>query len=111
VYCSATGKFTFSAAKITLDARGDPNAKFIFRTETTLTTATATSFELLNGAKSSNIFWVIGTSATLGYSSNFAGNIISHDAITVGTSTVIDGRALALTAATFSDQGTIATSN
>jgi len=107
VYCSATGKFTFSAATIRLDARGDPNAKFIFRTETTLSTATATSFELLNNAKASNVFWAIGTSATLGTSSNFLGTIIAGEAVTVGTSTVVDGRALALTAVTFSDKGVI----
>jgi hypothetical protein len=111
VYCSATGAFTFSAATIKLDARGDPNAKFIFQTKTTLSTATATSFELLNGATSSNVFWAIGTSASLGYSSNFAGTILSHDAVTVGTSTVVDGRALALTAVTFSDQGVIVVPN
>jgi dihydroxyacetone kinase-like predicted kinase len=107
VYCSATGVFTFSAASIRLDARGDPNAKFIFRTETTLTTSTATSIELLNSAKASNVFWAIGTSATLGTSSNFLGTIIAGEAVTVGTSTVVDGRALALTAVTFSDQGVI----
>jgi hypothetical protein len=111
VYCSATGKLTFSAATITLDARGDPNAKFIFRTETSLTTATATSFKLINGAKSSNVFWAIGTAATLGYSSNFVGTIIAGEAVTVGTSTVVDGRALALAAVTFSDQGIITAPN
>jgi hypothetical protein len=107
VYCSATGVFTFSAATIKLDARGDPNAKFIFRTERSLSTATATSFELLNGATSSNVFWAIGTSASLGYSSNFAGTILAGEAITIGTSAVVDGRALALTAVTFSDKGVI----
>jgi dihydroxyacetone kinase-like predicted kinase len=107
VYCSATGKFTFSAATITLDARGDPNARFTFRTETSLTTSTATSFKLINSAKASNVFWAIGTSASLGASSNFVGTIIAGEAVTVGTSAVVNGRALALTAVTFSDKGVI----
>lgn len=107
VYCSATGALTISAATVRLDARGDPNAKFIFSTVSTLTTATATSFELLNGAKSSNVFWAVGTAASLGYSSNFAGTIIAGTAINIGTSAVIDGRALAVTAVTFADKGVI----
>lgn len=66
VYCSSTGAFTFSAATIRLDAGGHKDAKWIFQTSTTLTTATATSFELLNGAQSKNVFWAVGTSASLG---------------------------------------------
>lgn len=115
VYCSSTGNFLFSAATLRLDAgENNPNAanaKWIFRTDTTLSTATATSFELLHGAKASNVFWAIGTSATLGYSSNFVGTVLANNAVTVGTSAEIVGRVLALTAVTFSDKGVIATPN
>lgn len=107
VYCSATGKFLFSAATIRLDAQGDPDAKWVFQAGTTISTATATSFELLNGAQSSNVLWAIGTSASLGYSSSFVGTIIAGAAVTVGTSTVVEGRLFASTAVTFSDKGVI----
>lgn len=107
VYCSATGKFSLSAATVTLDAQGNPQAQWVFQTVTTLTTSTATSFNLINGARSENVFWAIGTSASLGYSSNFVGNILAKAAINYATSTNIVGRGLAMTAITFADQGVI----
>ena len=107
VYCSATGKFILSAATVTLDAQGDPNAQWIFQTVTTLTTSTATSFKLLNGAQSANVFWAIGTSASIGYSSNFVGTIFAQEAINYGTSSVMVGRGLAMTAVTFESGGYI----
>lgn len=107
VYCSALGKFTLSAATVTLDAQGDVNAQWIFQTVTTLTTATATSFKLINGAQATNVYWAIGTSASLGYSSSFVGTILAQAAINYGTSTVVVGRGLAMTAVTFESGGYI----
>jgi hypothetical protein len=107
VYCSATGKFSFSAATITLDAQNNADAQWIFQTVTTLTTSTATSFKLINGAQSDNVFWAIGTSASLGYSSNFVGTIFAQNAINYDTSANIVGRGLAMTAITFASQGVI----
>ena len=107
VYCSATGTLTLSAATVTLDAQGNPNSRWIFQTTTTLTTSTATSFKLINGAQSTNVFWAIGTSASIGYSSNFVGTIFAQEAITYGSSSVIVGRGLAMTAVTFSSGGVI----
>ena len=106
-YCSATGKLEISAASVTLDAQGNPDAQWIFQTVTTLTTSTATSFKLINGAQANNVFWAIGTSATLGYSSNFVGTIMAQNAITYGTSANIVGRGLAMTAITFASEGVI----
>ena len=106
-YCSATGTFEFSAAALTLDAEGNTNAQWIFQASTTLSTATATSFKLINGAKPSNVFWAIGTSASIGYSSNFVGTIIAQGAVNFDTSANIVGRGLAMTAITFASQGVI----
>ena len=107
VYCSASGKFEFSAATVTLDAQGNSNAQWIFQTVTTLDTSTATSFKLINGAQPTNVFWAIGTSASIGYSSNFVGTIFAQGAINYDTSAVIVGRGLAMTAVTFASQGVI----
>ena len=107
VYCSAVGKFEFSAATITLDAQGNTNAQWIFQTVTTLDTSTATSFKLINGAQPTNVFWAIGTSASIGYSSNFVGTIFAQGAINYDTSAVIVGRGLAMTAITFASKGVI----
>ena len=111
VYCSATGKFEFSAATLTLDAQNNVNAQWIFQTVTTLDTSTATSFKLINGAQTSNVFWAIGTSASIGYSSNFVGTIIAQEAVNYGTSANIIGRGLAMTAVTFQSQGLISLPN
>lgn len=107
VYCSATGKLEFSAATLTLDAENNVNAQWIFQTVTTLDTSTATSFKLINGAQASNVFWAIGTSASIGYSSDFVGTIFAQGAINYGTSSNIVGRGLAMTAVTFASQGVI----
>ena len=106
-YCSATGTFEFSAAALTLDAEGNADAQWIFQASTTLSTATATSFKLINGAQASNVFWAIGTSASIGYSSDFVGNIIAQGAINYDTSANVVGRGLAMTAITFASQGVI----
>ncbi len=102
VYCSASGTFSLSAGSVTLDAAGDPNALWVFQTTTTLVTSTATSVVLVNGAKSKNVYWAIGSSATLATVSTFIGNIIAQVSITVNpTTTVTKGRLLAEAAVTF----------
>ena len=110
VYCTPSGKFAVSAGTVTLDARGNPGAQWIFQTDTTLVTAGATTFALVNGARSGNVFWAIGTSATLGASSSIVGNILAKVSITFGSGSSIVGRGLAQAAVTFasgsnSDQG------
>jgi hypothetical protein len=84
---------------VTLDAQGNPNAQFIFQIGSTLTTATSSIVFLINGAQASNVFWQVGSSATLGTTSAFAGNILAQSSISLGTSTLIQGRALARTGA------------
>jgi hypothetical protein len=94
VYNSAAGTFGITGT-LTLDAQGNPNAIFIFQAASTLITASASNVSLINGAQASNVFWVVGSSATLGTNSTLQGNILALTSITVTTGTTIDGRALA----------------
>ncbi len=80
---------------LTLDAQGDPNAVFIFQMGSTLITATSSSVVLINAAQWSNVFWQVGSSATLGVSSVFEGNILANTSITVLDNVTLHGRLLA----------------
>ena len=80
---------------LTLDAQGDPRAVFIFQIESTLTTATDSSVTLINGAQACNVFWQVGSSATLGTRTAFAGNILALTSISVNDAVTVDGRLLA----------------
>jgi len=79
---------------LTLDAGGDPNATWIFKMGSTLITDAGTSIVLAGGAKWENIFWSVGTSATLGTNSIFYGNILADQSITLTTGASLRGRAL-----------------
>ena len=92
---------------LTLDAQGNANAVWIFQMGSTLTTDPATSIVLAGGAQAKNIFWIVGTSATLGTTSVFYGNILADQAITLNTGAVLNGRALARIAAVTLDASTI----
>jgi type VI secretion system secreted protein VgrG len=80
---------------LTLDGGGNPNAVFVFQAGSTLTTASGSIVNLINGAQSCNVFWQIGSSATLGTGSTFRGSILASVSITVTTGTTVDGRVLA----------------
>ncbi len=84
---------------LTLDAQGDPNAVFIFQAGSTLTTAVGSSVNLVNGAQACNVFWEIGSSATLGSASLFTGNILASASISMDNAVTVLGRALASTGA------------
>ena len=96
---------------LTLDAQGDPNAVFIFQIASTLTTSSGFGITLKGGAKSSQIFWQVGSSATIGTGSHFAGNILANTSISLLSGSVLDGRALAgaadLTGAITMDDATV----
>ena len=92
---------------LTLDAQGDANAVFIFQAGSTLTTASASSVNLVNGAQACNVFWQVGSSATLGTASNFRGSILALTSITVTTGATVDGRLLARNAAVTLDTNSI----
>jgi hypothetical protein len=80
---------------VTLDAQNNPNAQFIFQIASGLTTATGSSVSLINGAVAANVFWQVGSSATLGSTSSFSGNILALSSISLGTGASLNGRALA----------------
>ncbi|WP_104082912.1 ice-binding family protein [Cryobacterium sp. Y11] len=91
---------------LTLDAGNDRNAVFIMQIGSTLTTASGSAVSLINGAQASNVFWQVGSSATLGAMTIFAGTILAQASITVTTGTAFDGRALALDGAVTLDSNT-----
>lgn len=85
---------------LTLDGQGDPDAVFIFKADTTLTTAVGSEVRLINGASACNVFWVVGTSvSTLGANSIFKGTIMADQSITLNTGANVEGRLLASSAA------------
>jgi hypothetical protein len=98
VYC-----FTSSAqltGRLVLDARGSSNATFIFQIASTLNTATNSSIVMSKGARAGNVFWQVGSAATLGTGTAFAGNILAYSSITMTTGASLSGRALARAAVT-----------
>jgi hypothetical protein len=92
---------------LTLNGQGDPAAVWIFQAPSTLTTDTASSIVLSNDAQACNVFWQVGSSATLGTSSSFVGSILALTSITVQTGDTIQGRALARNGAVTLDDDTI----
>jgi hypothetical protein len=106
VYNSDDDTFGISGT-LTLDAQGDPNAVFIFQSATTLITTTGSQVVLANGAQACNVFWQVGSSATLGLSSTFRGTILALTSITVTTGASVEGRVLALNGAVTLDTNSI----
>jgi ice-binding like protein len=92
-------KFSSSAqltGALVLDANNDPNAQFVFQIGSTLTTASNAAVNLINSASAKNVFWQIGSSATIGTGTAFKGNIVAFTSITLNTgATLVQGRALA----------------
>jgi hypothetical protein len=85
---------------LTLDGEENPNSVWIFQTASTLITGGETSVvSLINGAQPCNVFWQVGSSATLGTDSTFVGNILAQVSITVNNGAHVEGRALARTGA------------
>ena len=87
------------AGTLVLDGEGDPNSVFIFQTDSTLITGSSSTVSLINGAQECNVFWQVGSSATLGTGSVFAGNILALASVAVTTGVTVHGRALAQTGA------------
>jgi hypothetical protein len=106
VYNSADGTFSLTGT-LTLDAQGDPNAVFIFKTASTLITGANSNIVLANGAQACNVFWQVGTSATLGTNSNFKGNILALTSATLTTGANVQGRVLARNGAITLDSNTV----
>ncbi len=92
---------------LTLDAGGNANAVWIFKVGSTFITDAGTSIVLAGGAQAKNIYWSVGTSATLGTNSIFYGNILADQAITLTTGATLTGRALTRIAAITLDSNSV----
>lgn len=79
---------------LSVDAQNNPNALFIFQTPAALTTGAASKINLMNGAQACNIFWQVGTTSTLGASSDFKGNLLSRGAFVSSAGSTVTGRVL-----------------
>jgi ice-binding like protein len=95
VYCS--GSTLGVTGTLTLDGGGNSNALFVFQAGSALTTGGANpNIKLINGAQAKNVWWQIGSSATIGTNNRFLGNIVAFTSITLSGADTLIGRALAL---------------
>lgn len=92
---------------LTLDAGGNANAVWIFKMGSTLITGPGTSIVLAGNAQAKNIYWSVGSSATLGTNSSFYGNILADQSITLNTGATLIGRALTRVAAVALDSNVV----
>ena len=95
VYCFSTS--AANTGLLTLDAGGNSNAVWVFKIASTLITGSASSVVMANSGQSCNVFWQVGSSATLGTTTSFAGSILALTSITLQTGATLSGRALAQT--------------
>jgi hypothetical protein len=96
---------------LTLNAQGNANAVFIFQAGSTLITGSGSQVNLINGAQPCNVYWQVGSSATLGTTSTFAGNILALTSISMNNGVTVDGRALARNGAVTLINDTITAAN
>ena len=106
VYNTADGELGI-AGTLTLDAQGDPDAVFVFKAASTLITSNNSNVSLINGAQACNVFWQVGSSATLGTNSTFKGNILALTSATLTTGANVEGRVLARNGAVTLDSNVI----
>jgi hypothetical protein len=92
---------------LTLDAGGDPDTVWVFQAASTLITASDSRVELVNGAEACNVFWQVGSSATLGTDSSLVGTVMALTSITLDTNATVEGRALARNGSVTMDSNTI----
>jgi hypothetical protein len=92
---------------VTLDAQGDPDAVFVFQAGSTLITASSSTVALVGGAQACNVFWQVGSSATIGTASSFVGSVLALTSITLQTGATVQGRMLARNGQVALDTNTI----
>lgn len=103
----SSGALEISSGDLTFDAKGDANAVFIIQIASSLTTTAGRQIILAGGALASNIFWQVGTSATLGTTSVFKGIIMADQSISLNTGATIEGKLLARIGAVTLDSNTV----
>jgi hypothetical protein len=103
----STSSLAISSGDLTLDAKGNADAVFIFQIASSLTTTAGRQVILSGGARASNVFWQVGSSATLGTTSVFKGTIMADQAVTLNTGASLEGRALARIAAVALDSNAV----
>jgi LPXTG-motif cell wall-anchored protein len=106
VYVTETGALGLTGV-LTLDAQGDPNAVFIFKSASSLITASGSSVRLINGAQPCHVYWQITSSATLGSNSQFVGHLMALTDISAQTGATIRGQLLARNGSVTLDHNTI----
>ena len=110
LYNSGTTLTIASGGTIILDAKGNPNAVFMFQMGSALTTGTSSTVSLVNGAQAKNVWWVAPAGATLGVTSVFAGTVLADTgAVTVDNGTMVAGRMFSNTAAATVETGSTIT--
>ena len=105
-YDSADGTFEVTGT-LTLDAKGDPEGVFVFKSASTLKTASGSNINLVNSARYCRTFWSVGSSATLGTNSHFVGHILAMISITANTGASVQGQLMARNGAVTLDSNTI----
>lgn len=103
---STTSPLTLTGT-VTLNALGDPDAIFIIRTSSSLTTSAGSKVVLTGGAQAKNVVWLVGTTATLGSDSIFQGTILADQSITLNSGARLTGRVLSRTGAVTLDASVI----
>ncbi|MDP1624922.1 MAG: ice-binding family protein [bacterium] len=106
IYDSADGTFQITGA-LRLDASGNPGAVFIFKSASTLITAVSSSIVLEGDAQACNVFWQVGSSATLGVNSTFKGSLLALTSVTLDTGAEVEGRVLAQNGAVTLDSNVV----
>ncbi|MDR7209487.1 ice-binding family protein [Flavobacterium piscis] len=108
IYKSDSGTFDITNGDLTLDAKGDPNAIFVFQTASALTVgdSSPSSVKLINGALAKNVYWYVGSAAVINYAGGgvMTGNIIANSGVTLSSPanstnasvTTLNGRAISL---------------
>ena len=95
------------SGQLTLDAQGNPAAVFVFQAGSSLIVGSGSQINLIGGAQACNVYWRVGSSATIGTSSSFVGNILALTSITMTTGATLQGSALARNGAVTLDTNTI----
>ena len=109
VYTSATSLGL--SGDLVLDAQGDASAVFVFQAGSSLTTGSGSRVRLIGGAQACNVFWQVGSSATIGTSTAFTGNILALTSISLTNGATLDGRSLARNGAVTLDTNTVTRSS